>query len=229
MKNNIISKEVESQIIIFEKKKNAVTTSRNVALKFNKKHDYVLRSIKNLDCTENFHSSNFAESKYQDSRGKTQPEYLMTREGFMFLVMKFTGKEANLLKEAFINRFKKMEEFIKHKQSIEYIEARKDSKDLHKLTMEYVEEVVEYAAKNGSANFKRYYGNYTRLANKTVGIKSGQKDLIDTRTLIIYTKVLEYIRKVIKREMPKSTHYKDIYKKCRIGLESMEEFFREEV
>lgn len=69
-------------------------SSRSIAEYFEKRHDNVLRDIQDLDCSEEFSLLNFEESNYKDPRGKKQPEYLITRDGFMFLVMGFTGKKA---------------------------------------------------------------------------------------------------------------------------------------
>lgn len=55
---------------------------------------------------------NFAPSKYKDDRGKFQPCVMMTRDGFTFLAMGFTGKKAAQFKEAYIKRFNEMEKLI---------------------------------------------------------------------------------------------------------------------
>lgn len=81
------------------------TTSRFVASAFGKRHDDVLRKLKGLECSEDFTARNFAASKYQDSTGRNLPEWEMTKDGFMFLVMGFTGKKAAAIKEAYIEAF----------------------------------------------------------------------------------------------------------------------------
>lgn len=64
-----------------------------------------------LDCSEEFSLLNFEESKYTD-RGKKYPKYLLTKDGFTFLVMGYRGKKAAQYKEAYITRFNQMEQFI---------------------------------------------------------------------------------------------------------------------
>ncbi len=105
-----------NKLIVLEKKGQPVTTSRKVAEVFNRNHDDVLRSIRNLDCSSEFSLRNFAESNYK-IRGKMYPEYLMTKDGFAFLAMGFTGKKAAAFKEAYINAFNEMESFIKSLQT----------------------------------------------------------------------------------------------------------------
>jgi len=96
-----------------EQKQQAVVDSRYVAKEFAKRHDHVLRDIQNLDCSENFRLLNFGESSYRNNQNKKQPSYLMTRDGFMFLVMGYRGKKAASIKEFYIKQFNEMEEFIK--------------------------------------------------------------------------------------------------------------------
>lgn len=90
----------------------AKVNSVMVAKMFEKRHDDVLRSIRNLDCSEEFRLRNFAESSYRNEQGKKQPCFNMTRDGFVFLAMGYRGKKAAQFKEAYIKRFNQMEQFI---------------------------------------------------------------------------------------------------------------------
>lgn len=85
------------------------TTSNQIAAHFNKRHDTVLRAIRKLECSAEYRLRNFAESSYRNEQGKEQPCYRLTRDGFVFLAMGFTGKDAAQWKEAYITAFNKME------------------------------------------------------------------------------------------------------------------------
>lgn len=89
-----------------------VVSSRKVAEIFEKRHDNVLQAIANCGCSEGFTRLNFKASTYKDSTGRKLPECLMTKDGFAFIVMGFTGKKAAHFKESYINRFNEMERFI---------------------------------------------------------------------------------------------------------------------
>ena len=89
------------------------TTSREVAKHFNKRHDNVLQSINNLDCSPQFTELNFQVSEYKDRSGKACKEYIIFRDGFIFLTMGFTGKLAGRYKEAYIYSFNQMEKELK--------------------------------------------------------------------------------------------------------------------
>lgn len=86
--------------------------SRYVAEIFGKQHKDVIKAINNLDCSEEFNGRNFAPVKYKDAKGEMRKGYAMTRDGFTFLVMGFTGKKAARFKEAYIQRFNDMENMI---------------------------------------------------------------------------------------------------------------------
>lgn len=91
----------------------AVTTSLAVANFFSKRHDDVLKKIRTLDCSPEFCARNFAETSISVNQpnGGTRklPCYQITRDGFAFLAMGFTGKRAARFKEAYINAFNQME------------------------------------------------------------------------------------------------------------------------
>lgn len=91
----------------------AVTSSLAVADFFSKRHDDVLKKIRILDCSPEFCARNFAETSIlvRQPNGGTRklPCYQITRDGFAFLAMGFTGKRAARFKEAYINAFNQME------------------------------------------------------------------------------------------------------------------------
>lgn len=77
----------------------AVTSSLAVAEYFRKPHKDVLAKISRMDCSVEF----------TDSTGRTLPMYQITKNGFVFLVMGFTGKRAATFKEDYIAEFDRME------------------------------------------------------------------------------------------------------------------------
>ena len=93
-----------------------VVSSRTVAEAFGKRHDNVLRDVKNLECTAEFRLLNFEESSYLNEQQRDTLEMLMTRDGFTFLAMGFTGPRAAVFKEAYIEAFNKMENELKNRK-----------------------------------------------------------------------------------------------------------------
>lgn len=109
-----------------------VTTSLQVAEHFQRPHKDVLSSIRKLDCSPIFQERNFSlsfyHSKLLNGGYKKQPMYYITRDGFTFLAMGFTGKIAARFKEAYINAFNEMENklrgvTVKEEEIITYLRS----------------------------------------------------------------------------------------------------------
>jgi Rha family phage regulatory protein len=104
---------------LYERKGQAFCSSRQVAEEFSRQHKHILDTITKLTeptsgLSEEFILLNFEENSYRDSSGKRNREYLITKDGFTMVVMEFKTKKARQFKEAYINRFNAMEEFIKN-------------------------------------------------------------------------------------------------------------------
>ena len=92
-----------------------VTTSLKVAEFFGKRHDHVLRDIKNiLETVQHFAAPNFGVSEYKDSTGRFLTMYVMDKDAFTLLVMGYTGSEAMQFKLAYIARFNEMEDYLRN-------------------------------------------------------------------------------------------------------------------
>lgn len=105
--NNTIKSETQPLLTVVEGQ--VKTTSLDIAEKFSKQHKDVMRSIRQLGCSESFSQRNFAPTSFKDSFNRDQPMYDITRDGFCFLVMGFIVREADAWKESYINAFNRME------------------------------------------------------------------------------------------------------------------------
>lgn len=93
--------------------KEFVTSSVKVAETFGKRHDHVLRDIRNLIKKSQSVEPMFTEGESEDSYGRKRKTFYMNRDGFTLLIMGFTGKEATKIKLDYINAFNEMEKRIK--------------------------------------------------------------------------------------------------------------------
>lgn len=118
-----------------------VTDSLKVAAAFGKEHKTILRAIRNIlgdsqrsvqNCAdpqetngrkiapvENevpAHRKWFYESSYFDEQGKSNPIFIMNRDGFSLLAMGLTGAQAMQFKVQFIEQFNAMEQHIREQQ-----------------------------------------------------------------------------------------------------------------
>lgn len=125
---------------------NLVVSSRDVARDFGKEHYHVIEAIENKIKNLTHENSGvritdlFINSEYEH-RGNTYKEYLLTRDGFSFIVMGFTGIKADKWKLKYIEAFNKMEQALKEKDKPLQI----DSKFLYQLAQQLEEKEKKIA------------------------------------------------------------------------------------
>lgn len=152
-----------------------------------KQHAHIMRDIRSL-LAQGVSQSNFGLSSYKQlqPRGgyKELPMYYMTRDGFTFLAMGFTGKVAAQFKEAYIAAFNEMEEKLRSERCTKYAEriVRKQVKEFNLSLQEnlkngrkkhgstygglipYGKEEVVYNPKEGmESNLKRIFGQVREM------------------------------------------------------------------
>ena len=117
-----------SDLIFISDANELVTDSLTVSKHFSKQHKNVIQKIENLDCSDIFTSANFSayvqKLNIGNSAVRDSKAYQMTKDGFMFLVMGFTGKRAAAVKEAYINAFNQMAELLTKKPAAEPLSYR---------------------------------------------------------------------------------------------------------
>lgn len=101
---------------------NVFTTSLIIAEAFDKGHKDVLKAISNLECSPEFRERNFAPT-FRDVPGpngavRQEPAFNITRDGFAFLAMGFTGKKAAAWKEKFLEAFNAMERALTQRRPV---------------------------------------------------------------------------------------------------------------
>ena len=211
------------ELVYLSKKDEAVCSSLQVAEKFGKRHDRVLRSIDNLLMTlpKNGETSRmFILSKRKADDGQFHRMFLMNRDGFSLLVMGFTGKKSLEWKLQYIKAFNKMEEFIKEKKSQKWIDERKAGKLTRKSETDTIKRLVEYAKEQGSTHSEMLYTVYSKLANSMAGVKSRDATRRELNNLSLMEHIiLCEIDKGIVANKP----YKEIYKDCKERLETVKE------
>jgi Rha family phage regulatory protein len=125
-----------------------VVRSTEVAERFGKRHDHVLRDIDSLIREAESHSPKlggeiFTETEFVNGRNRTYREFLMNRDGFALLAMGFTGKESTGWKLKYIDAFNAMESALAS-QGRELAQAMSDA-------ISAFEEDREKASRHGKA------------------------------------------------------------------------------
>lgn len=214
-----IVSEIKSHILT--EGKTMFVTSRFVAEKFDKDHKNVLQAIENIDCPEYFSQLNFQLSEYTNDRGRTYKEYRMTRDGFVYLCMGFTGKEVSKLKVSFIEAFNTMEALLLAKsnsEAMEWKQARLQIKQVRKSFTDVIKQFIIYAKDQGSKSAEMYYANLTKmeytaleLVEKGSKVPDNFRDTLDILQFAHLSTAEVQCQKALAEGMKQGLHYKDIY------------------
>lgn len=197
----------------------AVCTSLQIAEKFGKRHDHVVRDIENLlEGIPKSGETYFRKSSYKNEQnGQEYPMYYMNRDGFSLLVMGFKGKKALEWKLQYINAFNQMEHILNEKSTDMWIETRKQGKITRKSETDVIKQLIEYAKGQGSEHSEKLYITYSRLANKMAGITN--RDEATVSQLNNLSLIENIILNCIQNGISLEKHYKQIYQDCKRRLE----------
>lgn len=131
-------------ITLTEKNNKPVTSSREVALNFDKRHDNVIRDIEQMKKDVLNFEEMFYETTMPDSYGRKQKVYLVNRDGFTLLAVGFTGKKALKFKLDYIAAFNAMEEKLKQNIPTDPLQLALHSAIENAKRIDTVEEKLEY-------------------------------------------------------------------------------------
>lgn len=118
----------------------AFANSRDVAATFARPHKDVLQAVQTLECSAEFTRLNFQLSSYKDKSGRLLPSYDMTKDGFTFFAMGFTGSIAAQFKELYIAAFNELEAKA---NATKIVRTRSSRPEKSKVWRVFWEEVME--------------------------------------------------------------------------------------
>jgi hypothetical protein len=155
--------------------------------------------------------------EYTDTRGRKQPKHLMTKDGFIFLAMGFTGKKAALLKESYIHEFNRMQRLISRQKDLLWRETREHSIEARKAETDAIQQFIDYAIAQGSQSAKTYYMNFTKMTHRALFIMAEVsptpfREILNTMQLSFLTSAEYLVRNTLYEGMGQGLYYKDIYK-----------------
>ena len=163
------------------------TNSVLVAKVFNKEHGKVMRDIANLKCSNDFRAANFGLSSYVNEQNKEFPMYEMTKDGFTFLVMGYTGQKAAEFKEAYINAFNEMEVELKSQQTKQLSAAESLLQSVQLLVAhERQLAILEHNQKNMQGALRSLSDRVYSMQFETDMVKQKINNEIDRYTVIGY-------------------------------------------
>lgn len=210
--------------MVYLKNDEAVCDSLQVAQRFGKRHDVVLRNIENAISDMDSETAKlwFQKSIYKSQdNNKSYPMYYMNRDGFSLLIMGFTGKKAFEWKVEYIKAFDKMESLLREKSTQAWEESRRIGKLTRKSEADVIKKLVEYAKEQGSTHADKLYMTYSKLANRMVGVNSREQATITQLNNL--TMMENIILKMIVAGMEADKNYKEIYRDCKERLQAVSE------
>ena len=141
---SIANVSIDSEVFVARTENNSMyTTSKDIAEKFGKRHDHVLRDIKKLATQNGGAKSLFHETTYEN-RGKQYPMYLVTRDGFTLLAMGFTGANAFEWKMKYISAFNRMAEIIRNElNQVKKQMPQRGTKEFLSLALLDAQQIIE--------------------------------------------------------------------------------------
>ena len=204
--------------------KKVVFDSLKFAEKFEIPHRNILRDIRNITALFGAAKNEFKESVWKNDRNREYPMFLMTRKGFMFLVMNTNvspDRKSKIwgIQNSIIDAFEKMEELLlklkNNQENLEWKKSREQGKNVRLKLTDNIKEFVDYATSQGSKNAKMYYANITKMQYKSLGfIQQSKPKLRDTLDLMELHQLIlaeDLCKRKIKKYMLEKLHYKEIY------------------
>lgn len=111
--------------------------------------------------------------------------------------------------------------YIASEKDDKWLGIRQETKEVRKAETDQIKLFVEYAKAQGSQNADRYYALLTNLINRRLGIKSGERDKADQRTLMrlksLETVVELHLATLMAEELP----YKEVYQGVKRFIEAL--------
>lgn len=223
---------------LVEFKKNGVYCDTSlVARKFGMKHANVIVSLETLiPKLEDFRVVNdhpkslgFNPQYLKEDRhyrGTNYTAYLLNRDCFMLLAMRFDTKMARRWQGQFIAAFNAMEQRIlladTNATDQKWLGQREQGKIVRLEETDVIKEFVEYATKQGSESAQFYYKHLTNATYRALGLMVQSKPkLRDTMNLYEISELLlaeRLAKSALKKYMDLGRDYKDIYESVKDDL-----------
>lgn len=222
-------------INIVNQEGNLVVSSREVAKNFDKRHNDVVAAIENK--IENLTTENIVVEKYFIKsvfmhKGNTYDKYLLTRDGFSFIVMGFTGAKADAWKLKYIEAFNKMEQELlqpKKLTAMEQLKLQYEVLDNHDERISFLEGnmTIDFRQQRRLQNSAKF-----KAINVLGGIESHAYKSNSVRTKVfsaIWKDFKDYFmigsyRDTLKKEFDKAIDYLENWHPQGKLLREIEEF-----
>ena len=198
--------------------------SSDVARKFGIKHNKVTRTIDNvLQTLEDFRGTGCTpeiQRIAREYRGTKYNAFLLNRDAFILVMMRFETKRAREWQGRYIAAFNSIEKMLLqetlNKQSDKWITDRNHGKQIRLDTTDVIKDFVDYATEQGSKSAKFYYKHITNATYKALGLLTQRKpklrDTLDLYELSQLSTAEQIVQRSFKIHMKDKVPYKAVYK-----------------
>ena len=218
LKNQITSLELLDQINLFRKeeykeklKNNTLTEAQKKRGKAVKLEHYDLLDIIRDEFEKEITDGKISVSEYKDTTGRKLPMFILTLNQAKQVLL----RESKYVRRAIITYIEILEQAIIDKAKNEWLLTRQQGKLVRREETDVIQELIEYAKRQGSEHSDKLYMTYSKLVNSLVGIKANSRDKVDFGILMIIRQLEDMFTRVIASSMENELHYKEIYKICK--------------
>lgn len=112
--------------------------------------------------------------------------------------------------------------YISTEKDDKWLITRQETKEARNQETDKIKEFVEFATENGSSHASMYYKHFTDLVHKKCGIKTGERDKADQKTLLRLKSLETLIEMRLETLLQdNSLSYKDIYQSIKNLIETI--------
>lgn len=200
------------------------TDSKIIAEGTGNQHKSVIALIKKQSKRlERFGILRFSDLKSTNPKGGRPTKICYLNEEQATLLITFLDNTDIVadFKVELVHQFYEMRRFILERQTTVWLETRQQGKLTRKAETDVIQQLVEYAKSQGSEHADMLYMTYSKLANKMAGIK--KRDEATVSQLNNLSLMENIILNCIQGGIVNGKHYKDIYKDCKIRLETFKD------
>lgn len=152
--------------------------------------------------------------------GRPDVSFLINEDQFILLVLLCKNNPKTVpLKIKIVKQFTAMKNALiemKEMQSDpDWKQIRNSGKVSRNEETAIIEEFIEYAKTQGSTNYARYYGNFTKMQNASLFVITQKfknvRDVLDGQQLAVLSTCDQIVLKSIREGMKEDLFYKDIF------------------
>ena len=165
--------------LVILKNNDVFTDSLVIAKGTDNEHKSVVALIRKYKSKfEKFGKFRFSDLKSPNPKGGRPTRIYFLNELQATLLITFLDNTDIVVdfKVELVKQFYQMRQLLLEKQSQLWQNTREESKVSRLMETDEIKRLVEYAKEQGSKNADKYYITFSKLANKAVGLDSGQRD-----------------------------------------------------